>query len=64
MHTYALTDSSLMPFGKYKNKTMANVPAVYLLWLYNNGCDHAGVKRYIIDNMQALIKEANAATRR
>lgn len=36
---------------------MANVPAPYLLWLFNNGCDHAGVKRYIIENLELLQKE-------
>lgn len=30
-----LTDESLMPFGKHKGEKMANVPASYLLWLYD-----------------------------
>jgi len=38
---------------------MIQVPAVYLLWLYNKGCDHVGVKCYILDNLYALKKEAN-----
>lgn len=47
-----------MPFGKYQGKAMINVPAKYLLWLFNNGCDHIGVKQYINDNLEVLKKEA------
>ena len=32
----ALTDDSLMPFGKYEGQKMATVPDRYLLWIYNN----------------------------
>lgn len=46
-----------MPFGKYRGTTMANVPAPYLLWLMNKGCDHPGVKQYILDNLDILRKE-------
>lgn len=58
-----LTDHSPMPFGKYTGKAMVNVPAVYLLWLHNKGCDHQGVKNYINDNLDALQKEVGAAKR-
>lgn len=47
-----------MPFGKYQGKAMANVPAQYLIWLYNQGCNHPGVKKYILDNLEILKKEA------
>jgi len=30
-----LTDESPMPFGKYKGEKMANVPASYLKWIYD-----------------------------
>lgn len=53
-----ITDTTLMPFGKYAGKAMANVPAVYLLWLFDKGCNHEGVKRYILDNLDALKAEA------
>lgn len=34
-----LTDESKMPYGVHKDKNMADVPASYLLWLYeNNKC--------------------------
>lgn len=54
-----MTDDSLMPYGKYKGKKMANVPARYLMWLYdNNKCSDA-VLKYIIKNMQEIKEELN-----
>ncbi|MFA9212966.1 MAG: putative quorum-sensing-regulated virulence factor [Candidatus Methylacidiphilales bacterium] len=52
------TDNSLMPFGVHRGKPMINIPAKYLLWLYNEGCNHDGVKKYLIENLEALNKEA------
>jgi uncharacterized protein (DUF3820 family) len=52
------TDATPMPFGKYQGKPLIAVPAHYLLWLYDKGCDHVQLKRYIIDNLAALKKEA------
>jgi uncharacterized protein (DUF3820 family) len=57
VYAIPLNDNSLMPFGKYQGKAMINVPAQYLLWLFNKGCDHEAVKRYILDNLDALKKE-------
>lgn len=54
----AFTDSTPMPFGKYRGTSMASVPAKYLLWLFDQGCDHAGVKQYINNNLDGLKKEA------
>jgi len=52
-----LSDSSLMPWGKHKGIKMANVPASYLLWLYENDkCDNL-VKNYIRDNLDVLKQE-------
>lgn len=51
-------DNTLMPFGKHKGKSMANVPAHYLLWLLDEGCSHSGVKQYILANLEGLKKEA------
>jgi len=59
-----VTDNSLMPFGKFKGRPMANVPAPYLLWLYNNNCNHQGVKRYIVSNLELLNREAAAIPKR
>lgn len=57
------TDTSIMPFGKHRGKAMINIPAIYLLWLHDKGCDHEGVKRYILDNLEALNKEAKHVKR-
>lgn len=51
-------DSTPMPFGKYQGKKLIDIPAQYFLWLYDKGCDHVGVKQYIIENLAALQKEA------
>lgn len=49
-----LTDNDLMPFGKYKGDKMINVPASYLLWLYENDKCNGTVKKYIEDNLDAI----------
>lgn len=54
-----LTDESLMPFGKYKDYSMINVPASYLIWLYENDKCNKLVKDYIIDNWDVLQIQAN-----
>ena len=51
-----MDDNSLMPFGEHEGKKLANVPAHYLIWLFDN--DRAGrVKRYIENNLDALREE-------
>lgn len=52
-----LTDDSLMPYGKHKGVKMANVPADYLLWLFDNNKSTGEVTVYIHDNMDTLKKE-------
>ena len=49
-----LTDKSPMPFGKHKGVEMANVPADYLIWLYENEKCTDEVREYIEDNMDVL----------
>ena len=56
-------DHSPMPFGKYLGKAMLEVPAVYLLWLFNKGCQHPDVKRYILENYDAIKNEAQKVKR-
>lgn len=58
------TDTSLMPFGKYKNKRLIDVPAVYLLWLYNNNCNHEGLMKYITENLESLNLEVSKIPKR
>jgi len=52
-----LTDKSEMPYGIHKGKTMANVPAKYLIWLYENQKCTGQVKAYIEDNIEVLREE-------
>lgn len=49
-----LTDESLMPFGPYRGRQMANVPAQYLFWLYDHGKCFGAVKDYIFDNLEVI----------
>lgn len=49
-----LTDECLMPTGKYKGYKMEDVPAWYLLWLYDQKMCPQNVKDYIDDNRQVL----------
>ncbi len=63
-HFQKMTDESIMPhWSKYKGHKLANVPASYLIWLYdewgikNSGELHRPLREYIEDNMQALRKE-------
>lgn len=56
-------DKTLMKWGKYKGKPLAEIPASYLLWIYdewglkNSGELHRWLREYIEDNMQGLRKE-------
>ncbi len=56
-----MTDQSTMPFGKHKGEKLENVPARYLLWLWDDGL-HAQPERdlhkYIKDSFSVLETEA------
>jgi uncharacterized protein (DUF3820 family) len=52
-----MNDESIMPFGKYKGEKMANIPADYLLWLYENSKVFGEVKQYIKDNLDCIKSE-------
>jgi len=52
-----LDDNSIMPYGRYKGRKMANIPAGYLLWLLENNKCCSKVKKYIEESMAALEKE-------
>ena len=49
-----MNDNSIMPYGKYKGEKMCNVPASYLLWLWENHKCCQLVKMYIEENMDVL----------
>lgn len=57
-----LTDDSLMPFGKHKGERMGDVPAKYLIWLWDGetnddpiGSD-TPVGKYIKNNLAQLAR--------
>ena len=52
-----LTDNSLMPFGKYKGYAMTNVPASYLIWIFENNKCTKEVAIYISENLENLKLE-------
>lgn len=52
-----LTDTSLMPWGKWKGHKMANVPPEYLIWLLDNEKCSGQVKAYIEENKSFLELE-------
>lgn len=52
-----LTDRSLIWFGKYKGYALANIPAEYLLWIYDNLKIREDLKRYIDDHRKILQQE-------
>lgn len=52
-----LTDNSIMPFGKYQGHTMANVPASYLIWIFENNKCTKEVAIYISENLENLKLE-------
>lgn len=66
-----LTDNDMMPFGKHKGQRMANVPASYLLWLYErwrNGDAPKSdevfrVKVYVDSNLEVLRMEVKRTER-
>lgn len=52
-----LTDDSIMPFGKHQGTAMANVPADYLIYLYDRDICYGEVKDYIKENLDVLTQE-------
>lgn len=52
-------DNDLMPFGKHKGKALVNVPASYLVHIFEAGYSmDERLRRYIINNMDVLKKQA------
>jgi len=52
-----LDNNSKMTFGVYKGRKMVNVPAAYLLWLWDEKKYTKEVGVYIEENLQALKQE-------
>lgn len=54
----ALTDNDLMPSGKHVGVKMIDVPAKYLMYIYDNNMCKPEVKLYIEDNLDVIKKQA------
>lgn len=57
-----MSDTDLMPYGKFKGTEMANVPAYYLIWQWDNASVPVRKKfpevfDYIEDNIKELRAE-------
>lgn len=52
-----MESDSKMPFGVHKGKKLANVPASYLLWLFDNNKCFGSLKNYIRSNLEVLREE-------
>jgi len=46
-----------MPFGKYRGEKMANVPADYLIWIFENNKCTPDVAKYIAENLSVIKSE-------
>lgn len=52
-----ITDTTPMPFGKYKGMKMQEIPAEYLVELLITGYCGKGVKKHIISAVMEYIRE-------
>jgi hypothetical protein len=54
------TDKTLMPFGKYKDTPLIDVPADYLMWFYEQEWASSAwidLYKYVENNLRALKAE-------
>ena len=56
-----MTDEDLMPFGKYKDRKIKDVPDDYLLYLYQSGINpkYYELEEYIEENLDAIKANVN-----
>jgi uncharacterized protein (DUF3820 family) len=52
-----LTHNSIMPYGKYNGHRLKNVPAEYLLWIFENNKTTPQMAKYINRYISILNKE-------
>lgn len=48
------TDNTVINFGKYEGFKLANIPASYLIFLYESKKADSDLREYIVDNLDAL----------
>lgn len=59
-----MTDLTPMPYGAHQGKPMQDVPAIYLIYIYENEEVSKEVKSYIEDNMETLQLEVKQGMRK
>ena len=59
MEKLKLTDDSKMPFGMHRDKRLEDVPADYLLFMYEKDRLGPALREYVEENMDVLKKEIN-----
>jgi uncharacterized protein (DUF3820 family) len=60
-----LLGTNRMMFGEHEGKMLHDVPASYLIWIYNNLFKLRGdMRTYIEENMEDLKKEAELEPKR
>ena len=52
-----ITDKTRISFGKYQGTPMINIPAGYLIWIYENNKCSPQIANYIRKNLDNLRKE-------
>lgn len=57
MNSEKYTDETILTFGKYEGFKLTNVPADYLLYLYDNKKSFGKLHEYIIENIDILRLE-------
>lgn len=58
-----MNDNTVMWFGQHKGKELANVPASWMMWWYNENpnpvySNHKKLREYIQANIQSISTEA------
>lgn len=56
-HEVALTDDSIIQFGKYRGTRLGNVPASYLLWWWDQ-MGEGPLAEYVWKNLSSLEQDA------
>lgn len=52
-----LNDNSVMSFGLHQGKKLIDVPAKYLMWLYDNNKCNPSLREYIEFNIDVIKQE-------
>lgn len=56
-----ITDETIMTYGKHRGKEFQEIPADYLIWLYEETDCPLNIKTYVEDNMDVLEAEIRRA---